>query len=254
MKKITFLLLAASLLPSCVLAWNTPGEDFSGELILGGPVTSTRNPWVWKIGEGNESLDVRQVQGHSGKGQVTPVSLPEMAVLLGKTTQATPSGREGLSPRVNYGKTADGFKLEWVLPGMAEVTLPVTGEDNSRIGSFSFRMQAVAVMRHTVNGRAMYAGLYENLKGNGLPEQAAVMSAEQIPGKLQAMFGSEGPLWLQDIGINETIGLSSFSDAALHQIEGVYGAQVVPGSGELRLADKTSSRWRVSLPVSIEYQ
>ncbi|VFS82491.1 K88 minor fimbrial subunit faeI [Salmonella enterica subsp. diarizonae] len=36
MKKITFLLLAASLLPSCVLAWNTPGEDFSGELILGG--------------------------------------------------------------------------------------------------------------------------------------------------------------------------------------------------------------------------
>lgn len=83
---------------------------------------------------------------------------------------------------------------------------------------------------------------------------ADVVASKQTPGKLQAMFGSEGPLWLQDIGINETIGLSSFSDAALHQIEGVYGAQVVPGSGELRLADKTSSRWRVSLPVSIEYQ
>ncbi|EBT4809872.1 fimbrial protein, partial [Salmonella enterica] len=26
MKRITLLLLAASLLPSCVLAWNTPGE------------------------------------------------------------------------------------------------------------------------------------------------------------------------------------------------------------------------------------
>ncbi|HIE7866303.1 TPA: fimbrial protein, partial [Salmonella enterica] len=28
MKKVTLFLLAASLLPSCVLAWNTPGEDF----------------------------------------------------------------------------------------------------------------------------------------------------------------------------------------------------------------------------------
>ncbi|EBT4809868.1 TPA: fimbrial protein, partial [Salmonella enterica subsp. enterica serovar Oranienburg] len=26
MKRMTILLLAASLLPSCVLAWNTPGE------------------------------------------------------------------------------------------------------------------------------------------------------------------------------------------------------------------------------------
>ncbi|HBA7590984.1 TPA: fimbrial protein, partial [Escherichia coli] len=28
MKKVTLFLFAASLLPSCVLAWNTPGEDF----------------------------------------------------------------------------------------------------------------------------------------------------------------------------------------------------------------------------------
>ncbi|ELS8141576.1 fimbrial protein, partial [Escherichia coli] len=53
MKKVTLFLFAASLLPSCVLAWNTPGEDFSGELKLEGPVTSTRNPWVWKVGQGN---------------------------------------------------------------------------------------------------------------------------------------------------------------------------------------------------------
>ncbi|VEB51231.1 K88 minor fimbrial subunit faeI [Salmonella enterica subsp. enterica] len=55
MKRMTLLLLAASLLPSCVLAWNTPGEDFSGELKLGGPVTSTRNPWAWKVGEGEHT-------------------------------------------------------------------------------------------------------------------------------------------------------------------------------------------------------
>ncbi|EGK5714101.1 fimbrial protein, partial [Shigella sonnei] len=56
MKKVTLFLFAASHLPSCVLAWNTPGENFSGELKLEGPVTSTRNPWVWKVGQGNGGL------------------------------------------------------------------------------------------------------------------------------------------------------------------------------------------------------
>lgn len=76
MKRTTLLLLAASLLPSCVLAWNTPGEGFSGELKLEGPVTSTRNPWVWKIGQGNESLEVKQNHGVRDGGQGMPVALP----------------------------------------------------------------------------------------------------------------------------------------------------------------------------------
>ena len=68
MKKVTLFLFAASLLPSSVLAWNTPGEDFSGELKLEGAVTSTRNPWVWKVGQGNESLEVKQSRrGDSGR-------------------------------------------------------------------------------------------------------------------------------------------------------------------------------------------
>ncbi|MGS9272888.1 fimbrial protein, partial [Salmonella enterica subsp. enterica serovar Infantis] len=59
MKRMTILLLAASLLPSSVLAWNTPGEDISGELKLGGPVTSTRNPWLWNVGEGNTQINTK---------------------------------------------------------------------------------------------------------------------------------------------------------------------------------------------------
>lgn len=60
MKKVTLFLFAASLLPSCVLGWYAPGEDFIGELKLEGAVTSTRNPWVWKVGQGNESLEIKQ--------------------------------------------------------------------------------------------------------------------------------------------------------------------------------------------------
>lgn len=99
MKKVTLFLFVVSLLPSTVLAWNTPGEDFSGELKLEGAVTSTRNPWVWKVGQGNESLEVKQSRGVRDGRQVIPVALPALTVLLGKTTLTTPAGREGLSPR-----------------------------------------------------------------------------------------------------------------------------------------------------------
>lgn len=254
MKKTTFLLLMVSLVPSIVLAWNTPGDDFSGELKLGGAVTNTRNPWVWKTGSGNDGQDVSLLSLRRSGERTTPVSLSAMTVLSGKTTLVTPAGREGLSPRVTYGKEVNGFKLEWTEPGTATVTLPVTGDDNRHAGSFTFRIQAAAVMRYVRNGQTGYVSLYEDMKGNGLPEQTAVMPAEQVPAKLQAMTGGDAPAWLQKISVSETAGLSRFSDISLHQLEGVYGAQVIPDSGELHLIGEIPSRWHVSLPVSIEYQ
>lgn len=254
MKKVTLFLFAASLVPSCVLAWNTPGEDFSGELKLEGPVTSTRNPWVWKVGQGNEDLEVKQSRGVRNGGQGIPVALPAMPVLLGKTTLTTPAGREGLSPRVCYGKGAEGFSLVWTSPGMAEVTLPVTGDNNVQEGTFVFRMQAAGVLRYVKNGQPVYADVYDDLNVNGLPGENTVMKASDIPSVLQKMFSGEGPSWLQTMTVTTAAGLSSFSDVSLRQVEGAYGAQAVAGSGELRLNGAMPERWRVSLPVSIEYQ
>lgn len=254
MKRVTLFLLVASLLPSCVQAWNTPGEDFSGELKLEGPVTSTRNPWVWKVGEGNESLEVKQGRGIRGEESGTRVSLPALTIVLGKTTLTTPAGREGLSPRVSYGKGAEDFSLVWTEPGIAEVMLPVTGENNIRTGTFFFRMQAAGVLRYLKDGQIVCAGVYDDLNANGLPDESRVMKADDVPGVLQMMFSGEGPHWLQDMVVTSTAGLSHFSDAALRQVEGAYGAQTVAGSGELRLNGVMPERWRVSLPVSIEYQ
>ncbi len=59
MKRLTYLLLTASLLPAAALAWSTPGQNFSGELNLRGVVTSTRNPWEWQLSEGAENLDAK---------------------------------------------------------------------------------------------------------------------------------------------------------------------------------------------------
>ena len=254
MKKITLFLFAASLLPSCVLAWNMPGEDFSGELKLEGPVTSTRNPWMWKVGQGYKNLEAKQSRDARYRGKGIPVALPAMPVLLGKTTLTTPAGREGLSPRVSYGKGVEGFSLVWTSPGMAEVTLPVTGDNNARAGIFVFRMQAVGVLRHVQDGQPVYAGVYDDLNANGLPGESSIMKTSDMPGFLLNMFRGEGPSWLQAMTVKAVAGLSRFSDVALRQVDGAYGAQTVAGSGELCLNGAMPERWRVSLPVSIEYQ
>ncbi|EAA9055766.1 fimbrial protein [Salmonella enterica] len=254
MKKVTLFLFAVSLLPSCVLAWNTPGEDFIGELKLEGPVTSTRNPWVWKVGQGSESLEVKQSHGIRGGAQGISVPLSALTLVLGKTILTTPAGREGLSPRVSYGKEGEDFSLVWTAPGMAEVTLPVTGDNNVRAGSFVFRMQAAGVLRHVKDGQPVYVGVYDDLNVNGLPGESAAMKTSDIPGVLQKMFSGEGPGWLQAMTVSGYSGVSHFSDVALRQVEGAYGAQTVAGSGELRLNDTMPERWQVSLPVSIEYQ
>ncbi|EBI9246254.1 TPA: fimbrial protein [Salmonella enterica] len=254
MKKVTLFLFAVSLLPSCGLAWNTPGEDFSGELKLEGPVTSTRNPWVWKIGDGNTQMNIKALPVARGGKPVIPVPLPAITVLLGKTTLTTPGGREGLAPQVSYGKGTDGFALEWTAPGVASVTLPVTGEGNVRAGTFTFLMQAAGVLRHVQDGQVVYAALYDDLQGNGLPAQAKMMPAEQTPGQLRAMFEGEGPGWLQDMTVSGTAGLSRFSDASLRQADGVYGARMVADSGALHFEGEIPPRWGASLTVSIEYR
>ncbi|MDS1577328.1 fimbrial protein [Escherichia coli] len=254
MKKVTLFLFTVSLLPTCVLAWSTPGENFSGELKFEGPVTSTRNPWIWKIGHGNESLKVKQDHYVSGGEQKVSVLLPALTVVLGQTSQATPTGREGLSPRVSYGKGGEDFSLVWTEPGMAKVTLPVTGEDNVRAGKFVFRMQAMGVLRHVQNGQPVYASVYDDLNTNGLPGKKCAMMISGVSRDLQAMFNGEGPSWLYTMTVTTSVGASHFSDAFLRQVEGVYGAQTVAGSGELYLNGTLPERWRVSLPVSIEYQ
>lgn len=253
-KNSILLFLIVCFFPFSVFAWNTPGQDFSGELKLGGPVTSTRNPWVWKTGEGKSNLNVRQSPVSRSRDTVVPVSLPAMNLVLGKTVLTTPAGREGLAPRIIFGKGIEDFSLVWATPGVADVTLPVTGEGNRRVGHFTFRMQAAGLMRHVSNGQVTYTSIYDDVEGNGLPDKAHIMNSGQIPGLLQPMFSGEGPDWLSEISVSSETGVSHFSDTSLRQIEGVYGARVVADSGELHLRGDKTERWNVSLPVSIEYQ
>ncbi len=253
-KNSVLLFLMVCFFPFSVFAWNTPGQDFSGALKLGGPVTSTRNPWVWKIGEGKSNLNVKQSPVSRGRDLVVPVSLPAMNLVLGKTVLTTPAGREGLAPRIIFGKGSDDFSLVWTAPGIADVTLPVTGEGGRRVGYFTFRIQAAGLMRYVRNCQVNYASIYDDVGGNGLPDKSHIISSGLILGLFQSMFNGEGPKWLSAMSVNSDKGVSHFSDTSLRQIDGVYGARIIADTGELHLqADKTE-RWNVSLPVSIEYQ
>ncbi|ELB2793989.1 hypothetical protein QMX34_004638 [Aeromonas hydrophila] len=255
MKQVVCVLLAVSLLPTWVWAWSAPGEDFSDELTLGGEVSNTRHAWGWKTGGGVSGLDVVLSSWTGGDGNVkVSVPLPEQPLLLGKTTLTSPTGRVGLTPTVTYGRDVPGAELTWVASGMAEVTLPVSGDDKTSVGHFTFRMQALAMLRHVQEGQAVYAGVYDDVLGNGLPGLAQITPQGQTVSNLQRMFANEGPEWLAVASVNQVLGVSQFSNVALRQVEGVYGAAVVADSGQLFLKGERPSRWRVSLPISVEYQ
>ncbi|EAX6828096.1 TPA_asm: hypothetical protein G1X19_10890 [Salmonella enterica subsp. enterica serovar Typhimurium str. SL1344] len=137
-------------------------------------------------------------------------------------------------------------------------SIAIGGQDEDRfitgINNFIFRMRAAGVLSHVQHGQEAYASVYDDLKTNGLPGKAQIMKTEQTAGILQEMFGGEGPTWLQTMAVSDTTGLSRFSDASLRQVEGVYGALIVAGSGELHLSGEIPERWQVSLPVCIEHQ
>lgn len=76
---------------------------------------------------------------------------------------------------------------------MAEVTLPVTGDNNARAGTFVFRIQAVGVLRHVQGGQPVYVGMYDDLNTNGLPGESTAMKVSDIPGVLQKMFSGKAP-------------------------------------------------------------
>lgn len=259
--RLSLWLLLASLFPVGVLAaWSTPGEDFSGDLTLGGPVTSVRNPWAWKMATGNDAISLSAGDRVSRNGeQVWSGLLKGGAVVLGKTTRVTPSGREGLAPRIHYGRGGAEASLVWQQAGEGLVTLPVSdGASPARqAGTLTFRLQAAMLLRHMQDGRAVYAGMYSDLPGNGLPPEELSLSAGKVSPLLCGLFAGEGPSWLctGSLSAEGTEALSRLTDSGLRQVQAAYGAGIVAGSGELRLqGGSMPARWKSTLPVSIEYQ
>lgn len=179
-------------------------------------------------------------------------------ILLGKTTHTIPTGREGFAPRVNYGSNVSGVVLTWLSDGEGIVSLPVYDEgDPVPVGQLHFRLQVAMLLQHTENEQPIYARVYNNLAGNGLPLQGKISGSEMIAPWLCGLFAGEGPGWLCAVGssVKKEVALGGLTDSALRLPHGVYGAGIVAGSGELTLRkDAMPARWKSSLSVSIEYQ
>lgn len=253
-------LLAGSVPVSAFAAWSTPGEDFSGDLMLSGPVSSSRNPWTWKLMPGETDLSLRTTDRTAGNGeQVWSGLLKAQPILLGKTTLTTPAGREGLAPRVIYGRHTPGAVLDWLADGEGVVTLPVYGSASPDVlvGRLSFKIRAAMLLRHTQEGQPVYAGIYNDLADNGLPPQGKTVPAVQLATGLCGLFAGEGPAWLCGVGesVKAFLPLSYLTDGHFRQLQGVYGAEILAGSGELALREGVlPARWKSNLNVSVEYQ
>ena len=249
----TLILGAACLCSSYTLAqWSPPGYDFNGGINLSGQVTSNRNPWVWQLGRNTDVPALKEKSRHSDGHWAVP--LPASTILLGKTIRTVSSGREGLVPVIRIGKTELGQTLKWIEPGVALVTLPVHDEENQ--GTFTFKIKVNALLKFVSEGQEKYSGLYNDTNGNGFPARDFITPQNQTVTELKKIFITEPPLWLgKNIFVSDVVGVSKFADSSLRQLDGIYGAEMVPDSGKLQFRSGTlPSQWHVSLPISIEYQ
>ncbi|HEN3635332.1 TPA: hypothetical protein U5E30_004023 [Yersinia enterocolitica] len=237
-----------------VAAWSTPGYDFNGSIKFEGNVTNNRNPWEWKI---NRKVIVPALNGNSRSGDnYWNVPVSQVTILSGKTSVTSPSGRQGLTPVIRFGNTVDENKVQWNAPGIATVTLPVYGEGKEESGKFTFKIRAVALMKHVTDGKVNYHSLYNDTAGNGLPDSKYALEPNQAVGVLQEIHDTEPLSWFgNDIVLSGEKSISAFSDKSFRQVDGAYAAQIVQNSGELIFNTQVvPNKWRVTLSVSIEYQ
>ncbi|WP_045450037.1 F4 family fimbrial subunit [Citrobacter sp. S-77] len=234
--------------------WSTPGHDFNGGLKFEGSVTNNRNPWEWKI---VGKTMVPALNGNKRDGENNwKVPIPSVTILSGKTSRTSPSGRQGLTPVIRFGRTGDENRVQWTAPGIATVTLPVYGEEQEADGMFTFKIRVAAVMKYVTEGKAEYYSLYDDTVGNGLPDSKYIIEPNHVVGILREIFIAEPLNWLNnDIVVSEKMSVNAFSDKKFRQVDGAYGAQIVQDSGQLSFSsDAVPAKWRVTLPISIEYQ
>lgn len=255
------LLLATSLFFSgTCAAWSEPGQDFSKALTVDGDVTNVRNPWVWRVGASCTDIPVRATTGQMRQGHRAWSGLmPALPLLLGKTVLTSPTGREGLAPDVHFGAGQPDFRATPQGEGVIQIILPVytPGAPEKTVGSLLFRAETAALIRYMAGGSPVYAGIYSELSGNGLSDRRGAMAARRTAQVLCGMFAGEGPGWVCDpsLNVSDSLALSRFTDGSLHEVDGVYGARIVAGSGELQInARHIPSSWRATLSVRVEYR
>lgn len=235
--------------------------DFSGNLNWQGTVTQNRNPWSWAQGNlppiGTLSQKDLQVEGRSVAWHNLLTNTP---LLVGKTEQLMPAGRPGVAPVINFGRETPGFSLTWKSPGVAQVTVPVTGKGDhgTQTGSLTFLLRVSGAMVATTAGQRLGFGVVaaDNDDGNGLPPTDMALAYEAAVSALQAMAGADTPAWLaSNVTPGGTASFSALHDGKNQAAGAVYGAQILPGSGTLRFAaGQVPESWHVSLPIRITYR
>lgn len=235
--------------------------DFSGDLNWQGTVTQSRNPWLWAQSSlpATGTLSQKEMQAE-GRTVAWHNLLTQTAILVGKTEQLMPAGRPGVSPVINIGRDIPGFSLTWKGPGLAEVTIPVSGKGNpgTQAGSLTFRLRVAGLMVATTAGHRLGYGVESGDQddGNGLPAAGMALPYAAAVSALQTMAGQDAPTWLSTgVASGGMVAFTALHDGQNQAAGAMYGAEILPGSGTLRFpAGQVPDNWHVSLPVRITYR
>ncbi|SUY95193.1 Fimbrial, major and minor subunit [Citrobacter freundii] len=234
-------------------------NEYTGEIIFKGTVTNNRNPWTWKLMNITKDISLSVDKNTANNGDIIWKDLlSEQMILLGKTRMVTPFGHDGLAPRVSYGNSHSEISLTPGNDGIINVTLPFYDAKTAAIpkGTLSFKIRVAMLIRYVDSGIPEYAGVYNDLSGNGLPIKEWVFPVEKSSAFLCALFSEEAPAWLcaQNKSTRNSLPLSQLTHNTLRQIQVVYGAGIVAGSGVLSLQNTDIPKdWKTVLPVNIEY-
>ncbi|ELD0440794.1 fimbrial protein [Escherichia coli] len=259
MKKtlIALAVAASAAVSGSAMAWTANGTggsvDFGGTLTPQDVVT----PWEVKVGAALNGLDA-DIQ--KGKNSVT-IDVGGAMPLLGIRTVSTAAfqGQSGISPQISYG---DAVNVDEFVKNKAPLTLKVTDDTNTEIGTLTSKLSASAIVSALSNngGYNGYRHVYADTAGQGffggLPKNAeetlnADIASVVMPGVGEHFTKQNVPV--DSVGVSPTFDdvnstYSAFYASGIRSGEKIAITLNTPAQGDEQIV------WKASLPVTVSYQ
>ncbi|HIF3540803.1 TPA: fimbrial protein [Salmonella enterica] len=258
---------SAAVSGSAMAAWST-GGDFSGDINIGGNITTETPAWLWNIGaDRGNAVDLKLADAVvSGANNVwSGIGAESFPILMGKTKAIYSGVSTGMAPVITY--SGEGFAMRHIADSAPEITLAAVAKDDAtNTGQFKFKMDLLGLSNVqwigdgvTTFDKNVYQVIGDSSKtyGNGWPQNKTYinsMTTEQVRDKIAAILGSDMITIPADAVTAGYTGPNAFNRADAGSLQGAYASAYVANSGELTFPkDKTPKSWVSNLKVTVSY-
>lgn len=277
-KLIAIAVATASVMSGVVNAadWQTAGTG--GQIAIGGTITVENiydDLWQWKLGDAINLSNTSTEMTNDNK-TLTVTMADRKPLLVGKSEAfKTATVGMGASPSISF-TDADNNKVELVTPttssnGEAVLTLPIKGQDQSRIGSLTLNVQALGVYYSAASSnpgysapRKMVAPNVGNIFYGGLPSKnsSSINSSTHLN-----QIAQDGGWTISEMKSkydtytntsNSWAPMAGTSASSGNAFAAVYSYSMAIPAGQQLVADFTSpvtttTQWSAPLNIAITY-